>query len=291
MTKKIAHKKRPTKPGKSEPAGEKRSEAGEGIGELVSLVARLRAEDGCPWDKEQTHLSLKPALLEETYELLEAIEKGDAKELIEELGDLLLQVIFHSQIAAEAGRFTIRDVISGLKDKLVRRHPHVFADPTVTDVEAVLRQRADIKATEKSRSGSPTTSLGELPRAMPALARAQRITERASALGFDWPRIEPVWEKVEEELAELKSACASGDKQRFREEAGDLLFALVNLSRFLNLQAEEALALASDRFVERFAHIENRLRQKGKTPTEASLEEMDALWDEAKSLERQKDRE
>lgn len=258
----------------------------QGLGQVMAIVARLRAKDGCPWDREQTHASLKPALLEETYELLEAIEKGNPKELAEELGDLLLQVIFHSQIAAEAHRFTLREVIAGLKDKLIRRHPHVFAERRLADADAVLRQRASIKANEKKPSKLPSASLGDLPRAMPALARAQRITERASYLGFDWPRIEPVWEKVEEELRELKSACSTGDKRRLKEEAGDLLFALVNLARFLDFDAEDALAMASDRFLARFSHIEFRLRQKGKKPSESSLEEMDALWEEAKRLEK-----
>ena len=269
---------------KRKAGAEKRIEAQRGLGEVMAVVARLRAKDGCPWDREQTHVSLKPALLEETYELLEAIEKGDPKELAEELGDLLLQVVFHYQIAAEARRFTLRDVIVGLKHKLIRRHPHVFAEPRLADANAVLRQRASIKAKEKKASRLPSTSLGDLPRAMPALARAQRITERASHLGFDWPRIEPVWEKVEEEIRELKSAYSTGDKRRLKEESGDLLFALVNLARFLDLDAEDALAMASDRFVTRFSHIETRLRQKGKSPAESSLAEMDALSEQPKKI-------
>ena len=270
------------------PAAEvgRRPDAEKGLGEVMAIVARLRGEQGCPWDREQTHVSLKPALLEETYELLEAIERGDVQELEEELGDFLLQVVFHCQIAAEQGRFTLGDVASGLKDKLIRRHPHVFTDRSLADADAVLRQRASIKAKEKKASGS-ASSLGDLPRAMPALARAQRITERASYVGFDWAHVEDVWDKVEEELHELRSAASSGDRNRLGEEIGDLLFSLVNLARFLDLQAEDTLVQAIDRFLRRFAHIETRLREQGRSPKEASLKEMDALWEEAKSLESQ----
>lgn len=264
---------------------EKRARADVGIGEVIAIVTELRGEQGCPWDREQTHVSLKPALLEETYELLEAIEKGDPKELEEELGDLLLQVVFHSQIAAEKGHFTLGEVVSRLKEKLIRRHPHVFEDRIPADTQAVLRQRASIKAQEKgsAKSGS---SLGNIPRAMPSLARAQRITERASYVGFDWPATEQVWDKVEEELRELKMASSSENKRRTSEEMGDLFFSLVNLARFYEIEAEDSLAEAVDRFLKRFSHIETRLRERGKTLAEASLEEMDSLWEEAKKMER-----
>lgn len=264
---------------------EKRTGAGESFSELISIMARLRGEQGCPWDKEQTHTSLKPALLEETYELLEAIEGGDPKKLKEELGDLLHQVVFHCQIAVEQSHFTIEDLLSRLKEKIVHRHPHVFSGHPLSDPDSVLRHRVQIKAKEKE-SGQTTSSLGELPRAMPALARAQRVTERASYFGFDWPGPQQVWDKIEEELDELKTALSSGEKSRVGEEMGDLLFSLVNLSRFLDLQAEDALAQSVDRFLKRFAHIETKIRQQGKTLTEASFEEMDALWEEAKKLER-----
>jgi len=257
----------------------------ESFGELLSIMAQLRGERGCPWDKEQTHSSLKPSLLEETYELLEAIDGGDPKELQEELGDLLHQIIFHCQVAAEEGRFTIAEVLSHLKEKMVRRHPHVFTGYAMPDSEAVLRQWTKIKAKEREVDETPS-SLGELPRAMPALARAQRLTERASLLGFDWPGPDPVWEKVEEELRELKSALSSGDRTRAQEEMGDLFFSLVNLCRFLDLQAEEALGRATDRFRKRFAHIERSIRKQGRTLAEASLAEMDRLWEEAKEKER-----
>jgi len=253
--------------------------------ELLNVMAQLRGENGCPWDKGQTHVSLKPCLLEETYELLDALDDGDPKRLCEELGDVLLQVVFHCQIAAEEGRFTINDVITQLTDKLTRRHPYVFAgEPLPEDTASVLKQRLKIKAGEKN-ADDQKSALGNVPRAMPALARAQRVTERASHLGFDWPDVGPVWQKVEEEIQELKAASIARDKSRIGDEMGDLLFSLVNLSRFLELQAEEVLARAIDRFNRRFNHIETKLKEANRSLDQASLQEMDALWDEAKELE------
>lgn len=257
------------------------------FGELLEVMARLRSETGCPWDKEQTHLSLKPCLLEETYELLDALDDGDAKKLKEELGDVLLQVVFHSQIAAEEGRFSIKDVISQLTEKLVRRHPYVFAgEPIPEDTASVLKQRLQIKAGER-KEGESKSALGNVPKAMPALARAQSVTRRASHLGFDWPDIEPVWDKVEEEIRELKNAAASGDRARTGEELGDLLLSLVNLARFLDVEAEDVLAQTVDRFMRRFHYIENKLQQADKSFDQSSLEEMDRIWEEAKALEAQ----
>jgi tetrapyrrole methylase family protein/MazG family protein len=255
------------------------------FGELLDVMARLRSETGCPWDKEQTHASLKPCLLEETYELLDALDGGDPQKLREELGDVLLQVVFHSQIAAEEGKFTAKDVIAQLTDKLIRRHPYVFAgEPLPEDAAAVLKQRLQIKASEK-KDGESTSALGNVPKAMPALARAQSITRRASHLGFDWPNINPVWEKVSEEINELKAAVTSGDKKRTGEELGDLLFSLVNLSRFLDVEAEEVLAQANERFVRRFHYIEAKLKAADKSFDQSSLEEMDRLWEAAKKIE------
>ncbi|MGH7817030.1 MAG: nucleoside triphosphate pyrophosphohydrolase, partial [Candidatus Binatia bacterium] len=180
--------------------------------ELLNVMARLRGENGCPWDKEQTHLSLKPCLLEETYELIDALDDGDPRKLKEELGDVLLQVVFHSQIAKENGQFTIKDVLALLTDKLVRRHPYVFAgEPLPEDTASVLKQRLQIKASEKT-DGENKSALGNVPKAMPALARAQSISRRAAHLGFEWPNIGQVWGKVEEEMRELKEAAAAGDK-------------------------------------------------------------------------------
>ena len=263
----------------------KRKNTGELFEELVGVMARLRGEGGCPWDREQTHASLKRYALEETYELLEAIDEGDDAAIREELGDVLLQVVFHAQMASEDRRFAIEEVMTGLRDKLVRRHPHVFGDEQAADSDAVLRNWEKVKALEKASDGAQGHSLfTSVPRAMPALARAQRIGDKASGVGFDWPDVEPVWRKVEEELDELREAAATGEASRVEAEIGDLLFSVVNLSRFLKVQAEEALEGTIARFHERFAHIERQLAARGKTVSEASLEEMDALWEQAKAL-------
>jgi tetrapyrrole methylase family protein/MazG family protein len=255
------------------------------FGELLDVMARLRSETGCPWDKEQTHASLKPCLLEETYELLDALNDGDPRKLTEELGDVLLQVVFHSQIANEEGRFDAKDVIAQLTEKLIRRHPYVFAgEPLPEDAASVLKQRMQIKASEKP-DGEVKSALGNVPRAMPALARAQSISRRAAHLGFEWLNIDQVWEKVEEEIRELKEAAASGNKQRTGEEVGDLLFTMVNIARFLDVESEEVLAHTVDRFTRRFQHIETKLREANKSFDQSSMEEMDRFWDEAKRLE------
>jgi len=257
------------------------------FGELLDVMAQLRSETGCPWDREQTHASLKPCLLEETYELLDAIDNGDPKKLQEELGDVLLQVVFHSQIGAEENRFSIKDVITLLIDKLIRRHPYVFAgEPLPEDSAAVLKQRMQIKAGENA-GGETKSALGNVPKAMPALARAQSISRRAAHLGFEWPDIDQVWAKVDEEMRELKEAAATGNRARTGEELGDLLFTLVNIARFLEVEAEEVLAQTVDRFTRRFRHIETRLREANKSFDQSSLEEMDRFWEEAKRLEAQ----
>jgi tetrapyrrole methylase family protein/MazG family protein len=259
--------------------------AGKTFAELLDVMAELRGENGCPWDKEQSHASLRSFLLEESHELLDALDRGNSQKIREELGDLLHQIIFHCQIAAEIGAFTAEDVARDLKNKMVRRHPHVFSGNALPNSETVLKQWAEIKAAEKDGE-APKSALGNLPKSMPALARAQTITERASQVGFDWPHVAPVWQKVEEELTELKAACSSGGKQRTAEELGDLLFSLVNLSRFLGIQSEDALAQATERFIKRFRHIETRLRELGTSPAASSLDVMDGLWNEAKDLER-----
>jgi len=254
--------------------------------ELIAVMARLRGEGGCPWDRKQDHISLKRYALEETYELLEAIDQDDTAGMQEELGDVLLQVLFHAQMAGEADRFSIEGVMSGLKDKLVRRHPHVFGDTTAHDADSVLRNWERMKAAEKRGKAPQAVSVvSNVPRAMPALARAQRVGDKAAAVGFDWGEVEPVWKKIYEELRELKEATNEGEVGRIRDELGDVLFSLVNLSRFYKVQAEEALGETIGRFQKRFAHIEKRLSEQGKAPENASLAEMDALWDEAKQEE------
>jgi tetrapyrrole methylase family protein/MazG family protein len=251
----------------------------------LEVMARLRGGHGCAWDQEQTHDSLRPFLREESHELLEALAGDDQAKIREELGDVLHQIVFHCQIGTERGTFTAEDVVRGVKEKMVRRHPHVFAGTVLAGPQALSKQWAHIKSHEKD-PGEPESVLGRLPRSMPALARAQTVSERASAVGFDWPTIEPVWEKIREEMDELKAACGSGDRQRSGEELGDLFFSLVNLARFLGVQAEDTLAHAIDKFIARFSVVEAKLREIGKTPAESSLEEMDRLWDEVKATER-----
>jgi tetrapyrrole methylase family protein/MazG family protein len=259
--------------------------AGEAFAKLLDVMAQLRGDNGCPWDKEQSHESLRPFLLEESHELLDALHEGDAARIREELGDLLHQIVFHCQIAAETGTFTTEDVVRDLKDKMIRRHPHVFSGKALPDSDTVLKQWVKIKANEKN-SQAAKSALGNLPKSMPALARAQTITDRASQVGFDWPAVDPVWRKVDEELAELKTAYATGDTGRIGEELGDLFLSLVNLSRFLGLQSEDVLNQTTERFIRRFSHIETRLCETGERPASSSLEVMDRLWAEAKEIER-----
>ena len=257
--------------------------AGEEFTALLDIMAQLRGTDGCPWDKEQSHVSLRSFLLEECHELLEVLQDGNPAKIREELGDVLHQIVFHCQIAEESGAFSAEDVVRDLRDKMVRRHPHVFSGDPLPNSETVLKRWAETKANEND--SNPKSVLGDLPKSMPALARAQTITDRASQVGFDWSSVAPVWSKVEEELAELKTACATDETQRTIEELGDVIFSLVNLSRFLGIRAEDALAQATQRFIKRFHHIESRLREAGTTPAASSLEVMDRLWNEAKALE------
>jgi len=246
-------------------------------------MARLRGPDGCPWDREQTLQTLRPYVLEETYEVLEAIEAGDPREHCEELGDLLLQIVFQARLCEETGQFAFADVADAISDKLVRRHPHVFGDAQVRDAEGVMRQWVALKKEEKAARGGGKSVLEGVPRQMPALARAERLTEKASRIGFDWPDAGGARAKVAEELAELDEAVAAGDARRTEEELGDLLFSLVNLARKLSLPPEEALRNATGRFIARFERVEQELERRGVAPGQASLAEMDRLWDEAKA--------
>jgi MazG family protein len=256
---------------------------------FVALIARLRAPGGCPWDREQTHASLKPMTIEEAYEVLEAIDGGDDAELAGELGDLLLQVVFHSQIAADEGRFTVADVIARVSEKMVRRHPHVFADETARTSGEVLRNWEAIKEAEQARAGRPEGSmLDSVSAGLPAAMEAYQMTTKASRVGFDWPDAASVLAKLDEETAELREAVAAGGAAdaRVAEELGDLLFAAVNVARLLGHDPESALKAANRKFRRRFRHIEERLRAAGRKPAEATLAEMDALWEEAKAAER-----
>ncbi len=245
------------------------------------LVAHLRAPEGCPWDREQDHQSLRPNLLEEAYEVAEAIDAGDTQAMAEELGDLLLQVVLHAQIASEDNEFTLADVIRGIHTKLVRRHPHVFSDAKLTDPQAVIRNWERLKAAERKANGQSRKGLLDgVSKALPALTQAQTYQQRAARVGFDWPDIQGVLDKVCEEMEEVRNA---EDDEARSDEMGDLLFALVNLARWLKVDAESALREANTRFRTRFAYIEQTARQQGRSLDELSLDEMDALWNEAKA--------
>jgi len=268
--------------------------------ELVQLMAKLRAPDGCPWDRKQTHDSLKPYLLEETYEVLETIDKQDEPKLREELGDLLLQILFHAQIAAERKTFTVEDVMQLLADKLVRRHPHVFGrqdtDEALTP-DQVYSNWEQIKKSERQETGRSESALDGVPKTLPALLRAFQIQARASRVGFDWPQngegVHQVMDKVKEEIEELTDAYGARNDQageagrhatqrNIEDEMGDVLFALVNLARFLKVNPEDVLRRATDRFADRFHFIEAEAARAGRTLESMTLAEMDALWEEAK---------
>src|SRR5262249_2572960 len=241
--------------------------------QLVAVVERLRSEQGCPWDRQQTPSSLIPYMLEETYEVIESIEAGDHQALKEELGDVLLHIVFQSRIAEEYRQFTLAESIQTVVEKLIRRHPHVFGDAHVQDT-AEVRQRWE---TAKQREKGRESLLDGVPRTLPALTRARRVQEKAAAVGFDWPDIAAVWAKVNEELDELREAHAGADPNAIAEEFGDVLFSLVNLGRFLHLSAEDALRQTIAKFEYRFRGIEQELARRGRRIEEASLAEMDAI--------------
>ncbi len=273
--------------------------------ELVAIMARLRAPDGCPWDRKQTHASLKPYLLEETYEVLEAIDEQDVPKLKEELGDLFLQIVFHAQLGAEASTFTIQEIITHLAEKLVRRHPHVFGEAAEGEeslnAEQVYAKWEEIKREERTRSGGEASALDGIPRVMPALLRAYQVQARASRVGFDWPHtaqgLEELLRKVQEEIMELRQALPSLSQERsastaeqgpsgahgeVEAELGDVLFTVVNLARFIKVNPEEALRRTINRFAERFHYIESHAVRSGRNIQDLSLAEMERLWEEAK---------
>jgi len=253
---------------------------GRGIDRLLRIVARLRGKKGCPWDREQTLQSLKPQLLEECYEVLEAIDSGDRAHHEEELGDLLLHVVLQAQIRREKGDFSFQDVAHRISEKLIRRHPHVFGNLKVKDARQVLKNWEMIKAGEKE---TPDPSvLDGIPRRLPALLRAHRIQARVARVGFDWEKTEDVVRKVREEVGEMSRAIRARRPAEVREEIGDLLFALVNLSRFLDVNADEALQQANVKFMGRFREVERRIRRKGKSLRDCTLAEMDAEWERVK---------
>ena len=256
-----------------------------GFNDLLAIMRRLRGPGGCPWDAEQTHESLTRYLLEETYEVIEAIDLKSPELLKEELGDLLLQPVFHAAIAEENGTFTMADVIHTLCDKLIRRHPHVFGDMEIRDSTAQIENWEKIKKAEKGEERR--SALSGVPPHLPALLKAQKITEKASRVGFDWEHVDQVMAKVIEELHEFEEAMTQGNNDRMEAELGDLLFAIVNLGRFLSINPEEALRKTINRFQQRFGYVEETLHGQGRQMKEATLAEMDTLWEEAKVREKE----
>jgi MazG family protein len=259
------------------------SASGEKFQQLVSIMARLRGEGGCPWDREQTFDSIKPYTLEETYEVLDSIDRQDWHGLAEELGDFILQAVFYAQMASEKGLFRIEDALDAINQKLVRRHPHVFGEESAETAGDVKRIWGEVKAAEKKAKGQAAeTLLGGVPRALPALVEAQQIASRAAGVGFDWENPDQVIDKLHEELAEFAEARRGENQQDLEDELGDMLFVLVNLARFVKVDPEQALRRTNAKFRERFGHIESKLAEQGKRLQDSNIQEMEALWQEAK---------
>ena len=259
------------------------STAGEKFQKLVAIMARLRAPGGCPWDREQTFDTIKPYTLEETYEVLDAIDRREWNDLAEELGDFMLQAVFYAQMAAEQELFQIGDALDAINRKLVRRHPHVFGEESAATAGDVKRIWSEVKAAEKAEKKDNTGGLLDpVPRALPALVEAQQIAARAAAAGFDWENAEQVLEKLHEELAEFAQARRNAASAELEDELGDLLFVLVNVARFVKVDPEQALRRTNAKFRRRFAFIERKLAERGKKLEDSTIEEMEALWQEAK---------
>jgi MazG family protein len=256
-------------------------EIGNQFEELVNIVSRLRAPGGCPWDREQTNHTLIPYFIEEVYEVIESVDDGDWDLVKEELGDILLHIVFQASIAEDEKFFKIIDSLYNINKKLINRHPHVFGD---AKAEAAFHAKQNWEAAKHKEKGRESR-LDGVPNSLPSLIRAQRLQQKASYAGFDWEKIEQVWGKVNEEILELKEAEASGNNQHIEEEIGDLLFAIVNLSRYLTISSEDALRKTNQKFIRRFKKVEEGIKAKGKKLDEASLEEMDYLWNEAKHNE------
>jgi nucleoside triphosphate diphosphatase len=260
------------------------------LADLVAVMAALRTpRTGCPWDLEQNFATIAPYTIEEAYEVADAIQRKDMAHLKEELGDLLLQVVYHSQLAAEEKAFVLADVIDGITHKMIRRHPHVFGDEAARSAGAAKGFWEKIKAEEKAgkgATGKPASVLSDVPVAMPALTRAIKLQGKAAKVGFDWPSMAPVLDKIREEIGELDQAIASRDKGRIADEYGDLLFVMANLARHLEIDPEDALRGTNAKFTRRFTFIENALAARGKTLAQSDLAEMDALWNDAKAAER-----
>jgi ATP diphosphatase len=269
------------------------------LADLVAVMAALRTPvTGCPWDLEQTFATIAPYTIEEAYEVADAIARDDLEHLKEELGDLLLQVVYHSRMAEEAGAFALDDVVDGITTKMIRRHPHVFGDDAARSAGAAKGFWERIKAEERAARAQPASMLDDVPVGLPALTRAHKLQSKAAKAGFDWPSLAPVFDKLREEMAELEAVAlpadprgdgsmpAGSDRAKIAEELGDLLFVVANVARHLEIDPEASLRGANDKFRRRFAHIERRLAEDGRAPSQSDLAEMDRLWDEAKAIER-----
>jgi len=248
---------------------------------LVEIMATLRSENGCPWDRAQNHKSLRQHLLEEAYEVIETIDEEHYEKLPDELGDLLLQVIFHAQMASEEGLFNIETVLQSIINKLIRRHPHVFGEKIVETAEEQIILWEQTKIDNEGKK----SAIDGVPKQLPALIRSYRVQNKAAAVGFDWEKIEPVWEKVSEELNELQNAITTGEKEKVEDELGDLLFTIVNLSRFLKINPEDALRKTINKFDRRFRKVEENFKNRGQSLSKVSLEEMDEVWEKIKKQE------
>jgi MazG family protein len=260
----------------------KDNSAGDKFQALVEIMTRLRAQDGCPWNRDQTLETIKPYTLEETYEVLDAIDRQDWNDLADELGDLILQVVFYAQIAQERGLFSINDTLDAINSKLLRRHPHVFGEKSAESPEDVKRIWGEVKAAEKKEKNAAEGLLSGVPRALPALVEAQQIASRAAGVGFDWENPDQVLDKLHEELGEFAEARRGGDRSELENELGDMLFVLVNLARFVKVDPEQALRRTNAKFRRRFEYLERKLAERGKKPEDSTIEEMEALWQEAK---------
>jgi tetrapyrrole methylase family protein/MazG family protein/ATP diphosphatase len=257
------------------------------IDRLLAIMARLREPNGgCPWDLEQTFATVAPYTVEEAYEVADAIERGDLSDLREELGDLLLQVVFHARMAEEQGAFAFDDVASAINDKMIRRHPHVFAEETYASLAHQKEGWETLKAAERQGKGRTVSLLDDVPVGLPALTRAVKLSKRAAGVGFVWPTVQDVVAKLHEEVGELEAEIAAGDLEKARQEMGDVLFVVANLARTLEVDPEDSLRFTNAKFQRRFQYIERKLADRGKTPDQSDLAEMDALWDEAKAAEK-----
>ncbi len=257
------------------------------IDRLLAIMARLRDPgDGCPWDLEQTFATIAPYTVEEAYEVADAIERGDLGDLKDELGDLLLQVVFHARMAEEAGAFAFDDVARAINDKMIRRHPHVFGDETYASLAHQKQGWEALKSAEREKKGKVGSLLDDVPVGLPGLTRAVKLSKRAATVGFVWPTVGDVVRKLHEEVGEMLAEVEAGDLDKVRDELGDVLFVVANLARTLDIDPEDAIRGTNAKFVRRFRYVEERLADRGKSPAQSDLAEMDALWDEAKAVER-----